>query len=119
MIANVQSDLGAWVRTLMLTPDFILKVGEVQINKDLFTSKELLCLYDPDGKTGTTANGLGRELSRAGIRQVMNGRPVKLPDGSQVRLYAVKNPEIWLTATPQQIVKHLSSEKKDKKSRKY
>lgn len=119
MIANVQSDLGAWVRTLMLTPDFILKVGEVRINKDLFTSKELLLLYDPDNRTGTTANGLGRELSRAGIRQVMNGRPVKLPDGSQVRLYAVKKPEVWLTATPQEIVEHLNSEKKDKKSRKY
>lgn len=107
MIANVQSDLAGWVRSLMATPDHVLRVGDVVVDKDLFTSKELLQFYDPTGKTGTTANGLGRELARAGVRQVCNGKPVRLADGSQSRYYAVRNADQWLTATPQAVVKYL------------
>ena len=109
MIANVQSDLAGWVRHLMATPDHVLRVGEVVIDKDLFTSKELLQFYDPSGKTGTTANGLGRELARAGIRQVSNGRPIRLADGSQGRYYAVRNVDHWLKSQPQVAVQHLDA----------
>ena len=107
MINNVQSDLGAWCRQLVATPDNVLRVGDIIIGKDLYTSKELLQFYDPTGKTGTTANGLGRELARAGIRQVINGKPVKLGDGSQGRYYAIRRPESWLTAQPGVVTKHL------------
>ena len=107
MIANVQSDLAGWVRSLMATPDHVLRVGDVVVDKDLFTSKELLQFYDPTGRTGTTANGLGRELARAGVRQICNGKPVRLADGSQARYYAVRNADQWLTATLQAVVKHL------------
>lgn len=108
MIANVQSDLGAWVRSLLATPDHILKVGELKMDKDLFTSKELLAIYDPIGRTGTTANGLGRELARAGIRQVANGRPVRLSDGSQGRYYIIRNHDYWLREqTTAKAIQHL------------
>lgn len=113
MIANVQSDLAGWVRGLMATPDHVLRVGELVIDKDLFTSKELLQFYDPSGKTGTTANGLGRELARAGVRQVCGGKPVRLADGSQGRFYAVRNVDQWLTSQPQLVIDHLN--KWDKK----
>lgn len=107
MIANVQSDLAGWVRQLIAAPDHVLRVGEMVVDKDLFTSKELLQFYDPSGRTGTTANGLGRELARAGVRQVCNGRPVRLADGSQSRYYAIRNADKWLTTTPQAVVKYL------------
>jgi len=113
MIANVQSDLAGWVRGLMATPDHVLRVGELVLDKDLFTSKELLQFYDPSGKTGTTANGLGRELARAGVRQVCGGKPVRLADGSQGRFYAIRNVDQWLTSQPQLIADHLN--KWDKK----
>jgi hypothetical protein len=109
MIANVQSDLAGWVRSLMATPDHALRVGDVVLDKDLLTSKELLQFYDPSGKTGTTANGLGRELARAGVRQVCGGKPVRLADGSQGRYYAVRQPDTWLTAPYQDVVKHLDT----------
>jgi len=109
MISNVQSDLAAWVRTLIANPDSVLKLGEIALNKDLFTNKELLDLYDPIGKTGTTANGLGRELSRAGIRQVLGGKPVKVSDGSQSRYYIVRNQEKWIKETQTgPVTKHLN-----------
>lgn len=107
MISNVQSDLAGWVRTLMATPDHVLRVGEIVVHKDLMTSKDLLQFYDPGGKTGTTANGLGRELVRAGVRQVAQGKPVRLADGSQGRYYAIRNFDKWITASVLEITKYL------------
>lgn len=109
MIVNMQSDLAAWVRQLMVTPEHVLKVGEIPIDKDLFSSKELLQLYDPTGKTGTTANGLGRELARAGVQQVCGGRPVRLADGSQTRFYAIRDSDGWLKKSSGEIIDHLNS----------
>ncbi len=111
MINTGRSDLGSWVRQLLATPDAVLRVGEVPLTADLYTSKELLELYDPMGKTGTTANGLARELSRAGVRQVCDGRPVRLTDGTQARYFVVRNPEHWLAQTgTKQVIQHLEAE---------
>lgn len=122
MIANVQSDLAGWVRNLLATPDHVIKVGEIVINKDLFSSKELLQFYDPTGKTGTTANGLGRELARAGVYQVCRGKPVRLADGSQGRYYAVRNSDKWMTADGTAVAEHLNkwlTQQSGKKEPKY
>ena len=121
MINTGRSDLGSWVRQLIAVPEQVLKIGDMKADKDMFTSKELLMYYDPEGRTGTTANGLGRELSRAGIRQVSEGRPIRLSDGSQARYYAVRNTEHWLGAAPQALVAHLEGEvvKKSRRKRKY
>lgn len=109
MISNVQSDLGSWVRQLLSNPDYVLRVGEIPIEKDLFTSKELLQLYDPLSKTGTTANGLGRELARAGVRQLLGGKPVRLNDGSQGRYYIIRNREAWEVAVHGKAQQHLEA----------
>ena len=108
MIVNMQSDLAGWVRQLIAAPDEVLRLGELPLVKDLFTSKELLQLYDPLGKTGTTANGLGRELARAGVRQVLEGRPLKLNDGTQARYYAVRSGETWLRCSAHEAAAHLN-----------
>lgn len=119
MINTGRSDLGSWVRQLMAAPDSVLKIGDIQINKDLFTSKELLELYDPDTRTGTTANGLARELSRAGLRQVADGKPIRLSDGSQARYFAVRNIDHWMKQNGStSVIKHLEA-KKQKKVKKY
>lgn len=107
MTSNVQSDLASWVRTLKSSPGQLLRVGEVEVTKDLFTSKELLDFYDPTGRTGTTANGVGRELARAGVRQVLSGRPVRTADGFQARYYAVRNADRWLKASVDDLAKHV------------
>lgn len=119
MITNVQSDLAGWVRQLVATPDFILRVGEIALRQDLFMSVELLQIYDSIGKTGTTANGVGRELARAGVRQVCGGKPIRLADGSQGRFYAVRNAEFWLSASSSLVVDHLAQNRPGAKSAKY
>jgi hypothetical protein len=106
MITTMQSDLASWVRTLTSHPGQVLRFGDIEIKKDLFTSKELLQLYHPEGNTKLTANGVARELSRAGIRQVCGGRPL-LVGGKQERYFAVRNADSWLTATPKACASHI------------
>jgi hypothetical protein len=109
MTAVVQSDLAQWVRQLQSNPDHVLKLGEAPITKDLFTSKELLSLYDPLGRGNTTANGVARELARAGVEQVVSGRPLRLADGSQARYYATRNVEKWMRAVAGECISHLNN----------
>jgi hypothetical protein len=43
------------------------------------------------------------------VRQVCHGRPVKLPDGTQGRFFAVRRPEVWVAATPAEVTAHLAN----------
>ncbi len=110
LIADVQSDLGAWVRRLKSLPEQVLKLGEVKLEKDLYTNKELLLLYDPLDRGKVTPNGLGRELKRAGIHQVLAGSIVAVPGQASDRYYAVRNLERWAKADHGACVKHLAEQ---------
>ncbi len=105
MIADGRTDLGSWVRQLLDDPDTVLKVGAIPIARDLFTTLELLALHDPHGKGRVTANGLARELRRAGAVQPLKGAQVRTSEG-RLRLYAVRNPDRWRDAKLEEVVKH-------------
>ncbi len=107
LISDTQSDLGAWVRRLIAMPDEVLKLGEIKLKQDLFTNKELLAIYDPIGRTSVSANGLGRELRRAKVQQVLGGRMVQMPEGGSDRYYAIRNVAAWVNANHGACVKHL------------
>lgn len=100
MAVDNKSDLGAWVLRLRETPDAVLRLGDVALDGDLFTSTELLRLYDPEQRGRVTANGLGRELKRAGFRYVNDGVVIMTVRGPQ-RLYAVRHAEQWRAVKPQ------------------
>lgn len=117
MITGMQSDLATWVRGLIATPEVILKLGDIAIEKDLFSSKELLQLYDPTNRTNVTANGVARELARAGIRQALGGKPVRLADGQQMRLFIIRRPEVWISASFGEITEHLNAWSKQQAAR--
>ena len=97
MSVDNKSDLGAWAARLKEAPGQVLRAGDAELSGDLFTASELLLLYDPERRGRVTANGLGRELKRAGFRYVNDGKTVTTRHGSQ-RLYAVRNCERWLAA---------------------
>lgn len=107
MIADVRSDLGAWVSSLINEPDLVLRVGEIPLSHDLFTNKELLALYDPIGKTGTTANGLGRELRRVGISYVLGGKVIRTKDHAD-RYYVIRNVKAWQAALLPEVQAHIN-----------
>lgn len=108
MISLSHSDLASWVRLLINNPDQVLRQGRVKTKQDLFTSRELLHFYDSEGRTGTTANGMARELGRAGLRQVADGAPIRTVDGTQARYYAIRNSEYWIEAPHKEITDYLN-----------
>lgn len=120
MTMDSKSDLGTWIAHLRESPDFVLKVGDARIQRDLFTSSELLQVYDPAGKGRATANGLGRELKRAGFRYINDGKVIMTKRGPQ-RLYAIRNAEQWLKAAQQLCAAHYegSQAKAAEKGKKY
>lgn len=109
MIAAGHSDLASWVRKLLATPDAVLKLGTTPLPGDLWANSDLLHLYDPGGRTRVTANGLGRELRRAGARYAAGGTALRLPDGAQVRAYCVRNAGTWAGASPARCAAHYAS----------
>lgn len=102
MTRDTKSDIASWVERLREDPDGALRLGGAVVSRPVLTTQELLRIYDPDGKTRVTANGLGREMKRAGFRQVNGGKVVWTPQGPQ-RLYAVRDIEVWLRASPKAI----------------
>lgn len=109
MTADTKSDLGAWVEKLRLEPDSVLKIGEMLIEGDLFTTGELLEIYDPQGMKRTTANGLGRELRRASVPRANSGTPIRGPKGTE-RYYILRRPEKWINATSQELMEQLAKQ---------
>ena len=108
MITGMQSDIATWVRQLISNPDQILRVGDIIISKDLFTSTELLQFYDPMGKGRITANGVGRELARAGVHQIADGKPIRLANGIQARYFIIRNHEDWIVLPTSKAIEHLN-----------
>lgn len=97
MIAATKSEAGSWVHDLQHFPDQILRMGEMRFTRDLFSSKELMVLYERDNpNTKMTTGGMGRALSAAGFAQVMGGQPVLNPNtGKMERMFAVRNRDMW------------------------
>jgi hypothetical protein len=107
MTADTRSDLGEWVHKLRADPDSVLRVGEVPVPGDLFTSGELLGIYDPTDSHRVTANGLGRELRRAAVPRANQGLPLRGAKGVD-RYYIVRHPERWLRASPAELSAQLA-----------
>lgn len=108
MISDAKSDVAAWVGRLTEDPESVLKLGDVKLEKDLFTNAQLLALYDPEGRGRVTANGLGRELKRAGLKQALDGQTITGPTGAG-RFYVVRNQGKWLRADHAEVAAHLGS----------
>jgi len=98
MIQGAKSDVAAWVARLLIDPVTTLTLGRMRVRGDIMTSKELLNIYDNDHRTKVTANGLGRELSKAGFLQVNNGQPIRTPNGLD-RYWIVQRREKWQKAS--------------------
>lgn len=97
MIAATKSDVGDWLYELKNYPDQVLKFGQMRHTRDLFSSKELLAIYEADHiNSKVTAVGLGRQLSAAGFPQVMDGHAIPNPNtGKMERFFAVRNVDEW------------------------
>lgn len=117
MTADTRSDLSEWVHKLRIDPDSMLKLGGIALTKDLYTPAELLALYDPEGMKRLTANGLSRELRRAGVQRANNGQPIRGPNGLD-RYYVVRNADKWVNLPHKDLVEHLTGASEKEKPKK-
>lgn len=107
MIADGRSDIGEWVAKLKEDPDQVLRLGTMKVPGDLMTNKQLLLMYDPEGKSKVTANGLGRELRKRGFQYALGGASIKTPLNHD-RYYVVRNHAHWAMATAKEVREHLT-----------
>lgn len=108
MTYDAKSDLAAWVHQLLADPDAVLRCGEAALPGDLFTARQLLALYDVLGHRRVTANGLGRELKRAGVVHVLGGAQVRTAHGPE-RYYALRSADKWRVASLNEIKTYLTA----------
>ncbi len=113
-----KTDVGSWVAALKEDPDSVLRVGGLVVPRALWTGKERRGLYDPDGKHRITTVGLGRELAKAGFRQVCNEEPVRA-NGVRDRYYAVRDRDAWARATLDACRRHLEERPPPAKVKKF
>lgn len=112
MIMSGKSDLAMWCAELKDAPAVKLKLGQLRHQRDLFTSSELLGMYEHEherqiGKV--TANGMSRALQAAGFRQAYNGQPLSSPDGKQHRYFMIRNVDRWSRVKDRKaLVKHIA-----------
>ncbi|MCE5247614.1 DUF3854 domain-containing protein [bacterium] len=106
MTSLVRSDLGSFVAALREAPDQTLRLGGMVLRSDLYTSAELLGIYDPAGKTKTTAGGVGRELARQGFLLAAGGSPVRV-EAEQNRYWAIRRGDAWRKATTKSVAAHV------------
>jgi hypothetical protein len=93
MLTVSRTELGAWVHELRVNTDSLL--AQFKLRGDLFTAKELYAAFDPAGTKRSSPNALARELRRAGFRSPATGSQLRLRDGRQMVVYAIRNPAKW------------------------
>jgi hypothetical protein len=91
MLEDGLSSLGIWVRTLKVNPDQVLRVGDVVLKGDLWSSADLFKVFNPMGTGRVTAITMSKELKRAGFRQAYSGMPVRTISAGQTRLFVIRN----------------------------
>lgn len=96
MIDTGRSDLGAWAAALREDPDRVLQVAGKQLPYKLWTTTELHTLYDPQGQSRVTVNGLARELRRAGFYKVYSGMSVLTQVAGRQRLWAIRDADVLM-----------------------
>lgn len=101
MIENSRTVLGAWVHSLRENPDKVLKLGNAVMPQALYSTEELLKLFDPEDKKRLGVRGMGVELKRARIPKAARGLGCRTKHG-QIRLWAVRDPAKYVNLKPKE-----------------
>ena len=99
MIANSRSVLSNWVHAVRENPDSVLRTGKAVIAHALWTTEDLMKVFDPEGKSRVGVRGMAVELKRARLPKAAAGMGCRTANG-QVRLWAVRDAAKHMAATP-------------------
>lgn len=104
MIDHSRSDVAAFVQDLKRNLEEyrgrLKRLLHLPEEPAVVLNRHLQVLYDPDGATRITANGMGRALSAIGMRSVLVQRTASF--GSQ-RFYLLADVEKWQRASSQEL----------------
>ena len=105
MKAYSRSEIDQWAHDLVGEPDNILVHGGVSIDRDFFTSQELVHVYESQyDRTGTSSVAMGKALGRVGLKP----KPIKTKRGTK-RLYCVRRIDKWHKKSDQEKAKNYDS----------
>lgn len=99
MIHLSRSDVDSFVHDLRIDPDSILVHNGLPVDRDLFTTTELVDIYDPDGFKRTTAISMSKALRRSGFTQL---KVIKTKSGAK-RLWVIRNEDQWMYTSEKKI----------------
>ena len=85
MTTSGRGDTEDWCVLVATEPDTVISQPY-----DLFTTKDLLSFYDPDGKGSTRIIGMGKALGAAGVHKMPGGNNAVV-QGMRTRLWAIRN----------------------------
>ena len=113
MVVHGRSDLGSWVADLRDNPDAHLIFGKMKHQRDIFTAKDILALYQQnhDAAGKVTINGMARALAAAGFVQANKGMPITTPAG-QGRYYIIRNTDKWKKTNTKDLIKNIGLQPK-------
>jgi hypothetical protein len=94
MIESGRSDIARWVAAVIKSPDVYLRLGDVRYKSALWSSDDLLRLYDPDERKRITVNGISRELHRLSVPRPARGEACPTHKGFQ-RLWVLRPFDKW------------------------
>lgn len=109
MIEHSRSQLSTWVHVLKVNPDKALRIGGATMAGALYTSQDLLKIFDPEGRNRAGARAMGVELTRAQIPRAANGQGCRTKAG-QLRLWACREPVKYAGMWPTEVGKAYDDE---------
>lgn len=108
MTDAAKSELELWLTELARDPDSKLRLGQLELQRDLFSARELLGIFDAERKgPAVIANALTLK-ARDHFPAACGGAPIRI-EGVSDRLFIVRNPGTWEKASEAAIVKHLTA----------
>lgn len=109
MVGAVKGELDSWIAGLREDPGPHLRIGRMQLERDIYTSQELLSFFDAvRAGPPTTSTTMGLKLRNYFPRVPIKTHGRIRVDGRIERLYAVRNVDKWAKATTKMIAKHVS-----------
>lgn len=120
MIMLGKSDLARWVCLVVQNPANVLRAGDKPLGYKLWSVEDLLKAYDPEDRKRVTANGMARELKKAGaVKAAQDAQCATVTRGS-VKLWALVDGPIFAKAKPADVGAWYDKERNiDPNKRKY
>lgn len=107
MIRAGKGELDGWIADLLEQPDAWLQLGRMAMSRDIWTSAELLALFEPHckGRPQTSVH-MGMRLRAAGVPYAAGGALIRAGDHAE-RFFIVRDRKRWTSAPTSEIVKHI------------